>query len=501
MLKVYARDAFGTLASTISATIAGLFVTVLLSRSLNPSEFGSYTYAIFLIGAIDILLSLGAPAAVTRFVAEAAGRGDRSAAVRLVRSSYAVRLAICGITAAIGIVLMTPGARILGLGNRHALYVTVIVALIPAAVVSVQRAALAALLRTDLFAYASSAALMLRVLCYAVLVHLGVDIHWLLLVEAGVATITAALLFIPMRRQLATIDTTKADVPPTWHRRIVRYSITLTAIAVFDFIVWSRSELFIIKALRSPSEVGFYSIAIGLPAITLRLLPAAIGNSVTPMVAQRYGAGDFDAIRRIYLGVLRIITLIVLPLALGGCLLSAEIIRTLYGAAYLPATDPMRIAFLGSAPIAVLGVLSAVLYGLGAPGTSLKVGIALTPVSIALNILLIHLYGITGAAMANIIVQACAIPYTVWQVTKRVDVSWPLTTFANASLALGPMAAVVLAMRHVVPGATADLIVAPPIGALWYCGTLILLGEITQDEVERVRGWFRHSAKLRLRAA
>jgi O-antigen/teichoic acid export membrane protein len=233
----------------------------------------------------------------------------------------------------------------------------------------------------------------------------------------------------------------------------------------------------------------------------LRLLPAAIGNSVTPMVAQRYGAGDFDAIRRIYLGVLRIMTLLVLPLCLGGCLLSAEIIRTLYGAAYAPATNPMRIAFLGSAPIALLGVLSAVLYGLGAPGTALRVGIVLTPVSIGLNVLLIHLFGITGAAMANIIVQSCAIPYTVWQVTKRVDVSWPLTTFAHAAIALGPMTAVVLATRHALPGAIPDLIVAPPLGALWYCGTLILLGEIRQSEMERVVGWFRRSAGAPLRSA
>ena len=85
--------------------------------------------------------------------------------------------------------------------------------------------------------------------------------------------------------------------------------------------------------------------------------------------------------------------------------------------------------------------------------------------------------------------------------TKRVAVTWPLTTFAHAALALVPMTAVVLATVHVLPGTTIDLLVAPPLGALWYCGTLILLDEITQSETEKVVGWFRRSAKPRLRPA
>ena len=73
----------GTLISTggnLAEYVIGLFVSIVIARTLGPADFGIFSYAIWLCGTMFFFANNGVPVTTIRFTAEARGRGDLTTA-------------------------------------------------------------------------------------------------------------------------------------------------------------------------------------------------------------------------------------------------------------------------------------------------------------------------------------------------------------------------------------------------------------------------------------
>lgn len=82
---------------------ATICVSAIMARTLGPQNMGVYSYAMWLVGTLGILANIGLPAALTKYVSEYLGSGDKATAARigkrLLLTQLFVALGVSGLTA------------------------------------------------------------------------------------------------------------------------------------------------------------------------------------------------------------------------------------------------------------------------------------------------------------------------------------------------------------------------------------------------------------------
>ncbi len=158
-----------------------------------------------------------------------------------------------------------------------------------------------------------------------------------------------------------------------------------------------RVDLLLINGYLGPASVGLYAIAVAL-VDQLALISRAAATALFPRVA----AGTANA-KSVNLTPLVTRTVLLVSGGAGAvlCLVAGFLVRLLYGVAYLPAIDPLRILIIGTVALAGARVLANDMAGRGRPIlNSYTTGIALV-VNIAFNVIFIPRWGLLGAAWAS----------------------------------------------------------------------------------------------------
>lgn len=166
---------------------------------------------------------------------------------------------------------------------------------------------------------------------------------------------------------------------------------------LFQFFNY-RVDLFLISALSTFTNVGYYSISVAL-AESLWYLPGAVG---TVVFARTPGLSDDDKNKSTPV-ICRNTFFITLILGIILFFLGKYIIMLLFGSQYLPALEPFWVLLPGIIALSICKVLSNELAGRGKPIINTYVAIISLVVNIPLNLLFIPQWGIIGSALASTI--------------------------------------------------------------------------------------------------
>lgn len=163
-----------------------------------------------------------------------------------------------------------------------------------------------------------------------------------------------------------------------------------------------RLDFAILGAMAGPAVLGSYAVA-SKYAELLRLPGTAITWVCYPRLASLSETEASRSARRMIRPALLAIVVAAIPVAL----LTAPVMRLLYGAQFGPAVDPARVLLAGMLLAGASGVASAYLYGRGSPGlNSIVLGIGLV-ITVVLDLLLIPRFGALGAAIASTAAYLC----------------------------------------------------------------------------------------------
>lgn len=193
------------------------------------------------------------------------------------------------------------------------------------------------------------------------------------------------------------------DVPsvPRWDRAVLkeqlsygRNSYLYNAAHMLNF----RLDLFLVAFFLKAEHVGWYALATSITEALL-YLPKALSNVVLTETATELQKGIKSNHHLVYKGIILIIGAAIM----GTTILAPFLLPLIFSSNFIPAIVPLLLLLPGTLAMA-LGIIAAYhLFGIGRAFQPSLAALIATAITIILDLLLIPLLGIQGAALASTI--------------------------------------------------------------------------------------------------
>lgn len=170
-----------------------------------------------------------------------------------------------------------------------------------------------------------------------------------------------------------------------------------------------RLDALIVNGLSGVASVGYYSIATAM-AEALWYVANGLALVMFPQISSMEKK-DADRITPVVCRNAVFVTLVgaAVMFALGQVL-----ILGVFGSAMMPAVHPLWLLLPGIVTLTVAKIISSYLSGIGKPILSTYLAAGSMILTVALDLVLIPRYGISGAAAASSIVYTCTAAAAVW---------------------------------------------------------------------------------------
>ena len=228
---------------------------------------------------------------------------------------------------------------------------------------------------------------------------------------------------------------------------------------------------------KGAEEVGFYAASQKIVNL-LYVLPSILAASTFPTISRFISKKDGEKTKELMEKSVTTSLLVALPLAVGGVILSGQIIKFIYGAAYAPATSAFILLIL--TPLLVFPGMFIGNY-IFAHNKQKQIAprvVAGAVGNVVLNILLIPPLGIAGCALATIGAQLLY-NGSIYRLAKRIREFEVLPYLNDIFFATVIMGAFVLGFAilgvHVLLNILFSMVI--------YFGVLNFMGEETLDEI------------------
>ncbi len=447
MRRSLLNQAWLNLSAQMVASIGALVMSVIVSRSLGPSETGRYSFATYVMLTSVTVCTLGAPLAALRWTA-----GYQSEPGRLAEFAYTTRRLglLLGAVAATGL-LAAAGAGITLGDSRPAL-----------AVIAVGAAA------GVFFAFAS--AVIAGLARYAALVKLNAAVSVVQIAAAvGVAAadggflafvgvvVGGSLLQAAAGQIIArrAVGRASQGLGPQQRKEFRTDSLEISLISLLDAVVFQRAELFLLAAFAADSEVALYALASVLAVRLVGFLPSAVNG----VLLQRFSSTT-DLENQVFLAM-RWVALAAMPMSAVVIATADPLCRLLFGDEFADMAPVLRVVAAFSAVTVLSVAASSAIYAERRQRTILPRIAACAVLNIALALLLIPPMGAVGAALAAGATQVVATLIGFRLVTRELGLQLP-----HGDLRLiGAVSAVIAALGLFLTTSLGEGIVALVVGA------------------------------------
>ncbi len=447
--------------------VISVFTVLLTARTLDAGGYGVLNGTGAYVGLFGVLTDLGlTTSAMQRMSAEPEREAQWLGALAGARITLSVvATVICGLSIPIF------------LGNAHREQLVAFISM--AAILSTGPQALMTVFQSRL---RSGVALSFGVL--QSVIWLGVVIA-LALTHASVVAFATANIVVLVVIGTLQIRTTRRFAHIAWRqgvalwRPLLRVAIPL-GLALVLITIYFQIDSVLLLQIAGPKETGIYSAAYAF-LTALMILPGSIMGAFFPVMS---AVRDRDPTRfsRLVQICVDLMAAISLPILAVMVVLSAPIVRLLYGAGYARTAGLLPILM-----IAFVSICYGTIAGFLASLLGLQWRLALYSgigalANVVLNIVLIPRYGAYGSAWATVITEilTMTLMLSTALLALRLRIS-PNRLLRTLLLAAGMGALMALA-------APLGLFPAGAIGALAYLGGLLGLRIVSAEELRLLRG-------------
>lgn len=486
-VSIVGNTALSSLRFLITAALA-IVGSVVVARWLGPQEFGVYRLAVGVVWILEVLTVLAVPVATNKFVAELSVRVvGRGRALRSVVGFFAARATAIYVVAFVPFVVFRDAiARFYGEEGLVLLLLLGGLSVLPGAVAGIMSGALQGLQR---FREVSAVALAHSIVTLGATVALlwaGFGVVGLFVVLLGGNLLQLGLMSAFLKKAVPRDGTVQP--PDELRGRMGRFWLVTSVLAVLNAIVWERSEIFFLGRFSGAEEVAFYSLAYTVAIQARRLAPTALGEALFPVFARLDGMKDAWSLANAVAHATRYTAILGMPLAVGGVLFAAPLIRLAFGAAYLPAAPVLALLLVAAGAVSIAQPASAVLVATERYRFFLWCYGGLAVANIALDLALIPAHAATGAAIANTTVQVAGAVAQLAAAARLVAVPVPV---GNLSRCLGAVLLALLAPAalNVWPqfGGGVNVVLMGLAFVAGYPIALAITGTLLPDDFRRLR--------------
>ena len=455
-----AEVARGGLLNMVGAGVAGLgtvVLTVIVTRSFSKAIAGGFFTAMSLFLIIEAVVSLGAATGTTYFIARLRSLGQQGRIPEVLRTATRP-VAILSVVAAVVLALLaTPAAHLLAHGQlSHA-------GARPDEVAAELRALAVALPFAAILDTLLGASRGYRAMGPTAIVdRIGRPLLQLVGVGAvaiaGSAALVAplwALPYIPAafiawwwlrrirRRPPSDAPAPRTSGPVAEHMaaanarqplRFWRFTVP-RGLATLAQITIQRIDIVLVAIILGPAEAAVYTAATRF-LVAGQFANQAISMAAQPRFTEMFTQGDRGGANRVYKATTAWLILMTWPLYLLAVCYGPQII-TVFGHSYRAGADVMVILGLTMLLATACGQVDMVLVTTGRSSWSLINGLLAVGVNVGLDLVLIPVYGIAGAAIG----WSAAIVLTNLMPLAQVAATVGLSPFGRGTLISAALAA------------------------------------------------------------
>jgi O-antigen/teichoic acid export membrane protein len=264
--------------------------------------------------------------------------------------------------------------------------------------------------------------------------------------------------------------------PVKWHfsegLRVLRSSGNLLASKILRTLIFNFDVL-LLGFLLGEKHVGLY-VAPYRFCFVLLAVALAIDASYLPAFVRAAGKGP-DILAETTNRAMAFSAAVGAPLVVGGMVVARPLLRLLFGPDYVEGTIAFRLLILSIGLIFLSGHLRNLLLALDRTSTELWIVAAATAANIVLNILLIPVYGIGGAAASTVIAEGLILLLLLFVLRKKGG-QFYAGAVCRPALAATVMGTVLLGLRT-----NEKVALSMALGSVVYAAALFLLGGIPED--------------------
>ncbi len=484
--RTIAKNTLFNFINTAASTAISFVISILLARGLGVEDYGLYTFLMWFLSLIGLIINLGLGEMARRFIAEAIGQGKPETAIGIARLSLFLRLVATLVLSAIIYVLSGYLTNVFTDVNQGVYFILVLLVFLPDSIDNIIGSIYNGYQNYEYGAYLVMGTSPLRLAGVIAMLSLGYGVEQIILVSAGISFITFICNIFLVRRliPLRSLFTTRLEAGV--RKEALKYSMALMGIQGVNYFIWSQAEVLFLGIYCTIEDIAYYNLAFKLPRMVITLVPYVFGRVLLPTVAEQVGKGDMDKVRTIYATSARYLMMLTFPIVAGGIVLASPLIDVIYGSEYQPAIALMQIIFIPFSTIGLTHASTSIIFGINKPSFILKTGIPVILASIGLYLWAIPRYGVMGAAVAGSIPRISVFFIYNYYVYKKIGVHWPIGDTIRIILSSGIMGGAVYGIWRLLGDAPA-LYVGIPAGVIIFLAALLATRFVTQQEIDILR--------------
>jgi O-antigen/teichoic acid export membrane protein len=409
--KIAKNATYNFLVKAIGLTF-GFVASVVVARYLGPEKYGIYSFVIWFLGMVGLLVNLGIPTTITKYVSEYLGRGDFSAAASIFNQLFRFEIA-AGVVVSLLLFFLAPAIAGWYDNPDLALYLRIAaLVILPMGLMWLYNGLFFGRQRFDLIALINLIVSPLTLIAFLLVIYSGGEIEWLVAVSAvsNVLLITGYVYFkrakFPSMQRYAPHGAYQENQSQAnLRRRLLKFSAGVFVIVVLEALVWERFGIFFLSLFSTPTEIGFFNVAFIFASRTIILLPGALTGILLPAMSEVYGGGNKVELARVHVTGTRYLAMLSFPLCLGGIAISHQMFPALYGSSFQPAWIIFSILIVGGTVGSVATSSSSLLYGAELQRVVVGAGVLSAVLNIGGSLLLVPTFAARGAALATAVSQ------------------------------------------------------------------------------------------------
>ena len=192
---------------------------------------------------------------------------------------------------------------------------------------------------------------------------------------------------------------------PRWNGEVVRrlrhHMAPFVGSTLLGLVIYN-SDLLFLRFLRDSAAVGYYAAAYALVSFLinvssmyfLTLLPALSRLNAEP-----------ETQRALYADSVAHVLAVVLPVAVGGAIVSDAVVRLAFGEAFAPSGPVLGLLMMSVPLFALRDVTSGAILSRGREDVVFRISSAAAALNVVLNVLFIAPYGMFGAVAATLLTE------------------------------------------------------------------------------------------------
>ncbi|NLV03631.1 oligosaccharide flippase family protein [Haloferax volcanii] len=237
---------------------------------------------------------------------------------------------------------------------------------------------------------------------------------------------------------------------------------------------YSWMDVAIIGLFLTQSDVGAYETAWRVSAITI-LLSKAIASSIFPQVSQWDADNAIERIESVIYNAITPSIILVIPAFFGTLVLSGEILGLVFGPEFTIASGVLILLAGEKILQSVHVIFGRALQGINKPKFAAKATVIAVLLNLILNIVLIQIYGIIGAAVATTVSFSANTFLHGYYLSKFMKIKFPTRNVLWSILSSVIMAVGLVGLKDMIHVNTiTELAVFIGIGSLIYTSVLLL---------------------------